>query len=206
MLGDDIYKAAVNFGDELRWPNSVADFTLISTVLSSLCGVALLIGGTSCLVVFSDGDASVNWRYQSRRFQTYLYLAATVLVVGLIYSRSVGMYPIFAIETPEAKASAQNIISGFIAWQGVEYSLILGSFAIPLAWIQFRRSERIAEEIVRKSHKTDADHSQALDPVEVEKAMEAEKLNRSPMDALKTIVAILSPALVGNIATLTSFG
>ena len=188
----------------LKWNwdwKSFEGVLLVVNIAAGLAVPAFITGGISCLAVAAATDQKEAWIAarkeawikQRERLKNYIYLSASLLVVALVFLKSWTHYPSFVLEKDATKLAAFNaVVNSFSVWTGIEYTLLLAAYAVPVSFFLSREADEIAQEILETSGGTIPD------------IRAREKLTISTQDAIKTVIALLSPLVTGSIATLAS--
>jgi hypothetical protein len=109
----------------LWWLNEAQKFGL------ALLTPALVLGTISCLAM--PGPASrAACRLQARRLNSHLYLAAAVLVMGLLFLSALLRWPASGLAGAPATAYV-NHVDAYIFFWGATYSVFIASYYIPVA-------------------------------------------------------------------------
>jgi cytochrome c biogenesis protein CcdA len=136
----------------------------------------IVLGMIACLA--SKGGDTL--RSQSERLNTYLYLAAALLVAGLLFLSALLRWPGFSLpKDPRAIYDAHA--GAIVLYWGVVYSLFNAAIYLPVAHLLKRRFEERATG-------APASTGDSLSP--------ADTLWR-PVTMLKTASAIFAPAIAG---------
>ena len=129
------------------------------------------------------------------RLKTYIYLSAALLVVALVFLKSWTHYPSFMLKqgSDSVQLAAYNaIVNSVSVLTGIEYTLVLAAYAIPVSFFLSRQAEEIACGISKSAGKTVDDIRKSHDFI------------FSSQDSIKTIVALLLPIVTGSIETISS--
>jgi hypothetical protein len=161
-----------------------------------------------------------HWKLQSERLQLTIYISTGLLVVGLLYIQSWAQWPTFAFDpvkdsSPGEFASGYStLVNSYLAFTGIEYSLLLASFAIPVTVVLNSQASAIARDclIEKEKKRVKEKNEQNLNqrttiaqPPTVFSAANvlAERKNENLVvqfiDQLKTIAAILAPFIAGSL-------
>lgn len=173
-----------------------------NNLFTALAVPASVAGAISCMSRFQGLTDQENWAYQSARLKTYTYMAAGLLVVGVLYLKAWAQYPGYVLDT-ESGALYAGLVNSYSMYIGVEYSIILSAFALPIAVILSRRADDIARKIVIEEEGT-SDRNARPHPSKLKAVREREGLVISSEDFLKTIAALLAPFITGTVANLSS--
>lgn len=164
---------------------------------SVLCGVLASIQIVGCLSEFRSGSEVENWRLQAGRLKLHTYISALLLVIAVLAVRAWALYPSFML-SGEPLRHYEGLVSAFITFLGVMYSLILASAALPVAYALVVRARGLSTGATR-----------SLPSIDIQIAPEratVDSLDMSPTEIMKTILAVLAPFLAGGIAGLPAFG
>ena len=140
---------------------------------------AIVLGAVSCLAGL-PGLA----RAQAKRLDTYMYLAAALLVCGLLFLSAILRWPGYAFRGADL-ASYTAHVSGYVLYWGIAYSLVIAAFYVPVAII--------LSGAMRKSGPVEPGQGDAT----TTKA--AASASPQPLDALKVAAAVFAPAITGLI-------
>jgi hypothetical protein len=87
--------------------------------------------------VEADADAQLShWEEQSRWLNTYLYLAALLLITALLFIHAYLRWPGFVLET---RSSYDSHMAALVSYFGFTFTVMLGAFYIPVAMILSRK-------------------------------------------------------------------
>ncbi len=197
LFGDALNKAhgyagisAELWGKETFWW-----FMLIVNIVAGSAVPAFIAGGISCLGTSQTGDARQHWILQRERLQAYIYLSAALLVVGVVFLKVWTQYPGYLLEEKAAKAYSA-VVNSYAVLTGIEYTILLASYAVPVSLILSHQANQIAEKLLRETANKGG--------LTIRDIREREKLTISSQDIFKSIIALLSPLITGSIATLAS--
>jgi hypothetical protein len=141
---------------------------------------AIVLGAISCLAGLPDMA-----RAQARRLDTYMYLAAALLVCGLLFLSAILRWPGYAFREADL-ASYTAHVSGYVLYWGVAYSLVIASFYVPVAIL--------LSNAIRRLPKSDEPVGQGS-----KQPKTAASASPEPLDALKVAAAVFAPAIAGLI-------
>ncbi len=117
----------------------------------------------------------------------YLYLAAAVLVSGVLFHTAWTGWVGFAIDGDSAvKEGYASLVSAYAGYKGMLYSLLIASYYGPVAWVLARRAEGI------KPHA-----SENISPEEIDAWRLKKGLAFSYWGAAKTMAGIMGPLVAG---------
>jgi hypothetical protein len=170
-------------------------FMLVVNVAVGSAVPAFIAGGISCLGTRQDSDPKQHWILQRERLQTYIYLSAALLVIAVVFLKVWTQYPAFTL-TKDAAAAYNSVVNSYAVLTGIEYTVLLASYALPVSLFLSQQADQIAQEIL--------DGAKSKDALTIRDVREKEKLTISSRDVLKSIIALLSPLITGSIATLAS--
>lgn len=159
----------------LAWNQFAVLLGLASLIFGSICCLAGPSGGTP------DPMDLPHWEEQSERLNGYLYLSAILLVTGLMFVAAMLKWPSFALLAP---ASYEAHVNALTAYYGFTYTVLLGSFYVPVAMILSGRVKKLKAA-----------------PTSGGKVPEAFK---GPLQLLKIAAAIFSTSLAPIVAGLMS--
>ena len=206
LLDPQLFKDAVeqagSFGHDRYWGHAAfVAIVLGNNAFTAVAVPAFIAGGVSCLVRFGNTTEQETWVYQSERLKTYIYMSAGFLVIGVLYLKAWAQYPGYLLDK-ESLPAYTSLVNSYAMYTGVQYSIILSAFALPVAMILSRRADELAARIVMREQKlkiSPPKHSAKLKTVR-----EREKLFITPQDVFKTLVALLAPFITGTVASLSS--
>lgn len=205
MFQDAFANAAGMTGGRI-WGKSVFNGLLgVVNAVTALAVPAFVAGGFSCLARFPALEDKENWIWQSGRLKTYLYMSTWFLVIGVLFLRTWIQYPQYlpSAETDKAAFAAfGSLVNAFSAYTGIEYSLVLAAYALPVAWVLSMRADTIAAKIVMTEKKLSSPPRTVPFNLEVQKVREREQLVITPVDALKATAALLAPLITGAFSSL----
>jgi hypothetical protein len=92
---------------------------------------ALVLGSISCLAMPPRPTKS-DCRRQADRLNTYLYLSAATLVIGLIFLAAMLRWPAYGLNEAQAKAYGAHVDAYVLYW-GITYSILIASYYVPVA-------------------------------------------------------------------------
>jgi hypothetical protein len=176
--------------------------------IAVLLGLASLIFGSICCLAGPDGDEPdparadagtagpgktasdekaakdrlTHWEEQSDRLNAYLYVSAILLVAGLMFVSAILKWPSFAV----ASAAYETHVNALTAYYGFTYTVLLGSFYVPVAVSLSARVRKLKPEAAS-----------------TDKVPEAFK---GPLQLLKIAAALFSTTMVPIVASLLSLG
>ena len=192
---------AASFGGG-PWGGCAFDRLLdVTNVVAGFTIPAFVAGGISCLARSARQDAleKENWTYQAERLKTYIYMSTAFLVLGVLYFATWTGYPSFAL-SPEARPAFEAAVNAFTMYTGIEYSIILAAYALPVAWIVSRRADRIAAHIAAE----ECGHEAVVPLSALKEIREREGLAFSTSDTVKAVLALLAPLITGTLPSLTA--
>ena len=169
---------------------------------------SLIVGGISCLDKYSDNASDSisieNWKFQVERFQTNIFMSAAVLAAGVLYSKALTHYPVAFLSdnSKELKATYLQLADSLTVYTGMMYSMILASYAIPVAIILSRRAKSIARKTDDANKpKLESSGSQHQIDLELREYRKEKGLVMTVRDVLQTIIALVAPLLTGAISS-----
>jgi hypothetical protein len=190
-FGEGLFTAAVKKGS-LDW----TVFQRLITIMNISAGLAVpafIAGGISCLgVQKKTADAKACWISQRERLQTYIYLSAALLVIAVVLLKTWTQYPSFILNK-DAMTAYNAVVNSFSVFTGIEYTLLLAAYALPVSFFLSQRADHIAQQI--RKHEPQAT---------VREIRAREKLAISTQDIFKSVIALLSPLITGSVASLAS--
>jgi hypothetical protein len=198
-----VHRAALLGINQTLGPMAFRYILSIFDILAAVAVAAFIAAGISCVARYETLDEQDNWIFQSERLKTYIYLSAGLLVLGIVSLKAWALYPGYTLST-EPLAHYTALVNSYAMFAGVEYSLILSAYALPVAVILSRRADEIATAIVMRE--ANLQSAAGLWPYssKVKKAREQAGLVMTPQDVMKTVAALLAPLITGTIASLTS--
>ena len=99
--------------------------------LLALVTPALVLGAISCLAM-PLRPTRTDCRRQADRLNTYLYLSAATLVIGLIFLAAMLRWPAYGLNEVQAKAYGAHVDAYVLYW-GITYSILIASYYVPVA-------------------------------------------------------------------------
>jgi hypothetical protein len=177
------------------------DIITLCNIVSLAATASLVTAGISCLGRVERLAPADNWKQQVARLKTYIYLSAGLLVIGVLYMKTWASYPVFLLPDAEGKAYSE-FINAFTTYNGIEYSILLAAFAVPVSLILSRRAESIARDVLRSQEPSARTGIPELS--RVQEIREAENLTISTREMLTSVAALLAPFLTGAVSGLAS--
>lgn len=177
----------------------------ITSFVTALALSCLVTSGISCVSRFDGLTAAENWRFQSERLRFNVFASSGLLVVGVLYFMAWTSYPAFLIAAGEQRESFSTMIKSLSMFTGIEFTVILCSYALPVTFVLSQRANRIAAQIVMKRDNLPAPPSSYPFNVEIEEVKRSQKLTVTAQEVVQTLVALLAPVITGTVASLTSF-
>jgi hypothetical protein len=110
-------------------------------------------------------------------------------------------YPSFLLKSDE-KASFTALADTLTMYVGIEFSIILAAYALPVTWLLSRHADKIAAKIAAQEETNQS--GATTSSFKVQQLRERENLVFSTGDSLKLIVALLAPLITGALPSLTS--
>jgi hypothetical protein len=92
---------------------------------------ALVLGTISCLAMPEPAGRDAC-RFQARRLSMHLYLAAAVLVIGLLFLSALLRWPASGLAGDPASAYTAHVDAYIFFW-GATYSVLIASYYVPVA-------------------------------------------------------------------------
>lgn len=138
-----IWEPDASWGAYLRawldpWPAcSGARFTMLwwlnqaQKLALALLTPGLVLGTISCLALPKPATREAC-RLQVRRLNTHLYLAAAVLVMGLLFLSALLRWPAAGLAGDAARPYTSHV-DAYIFYWGVTYSVFIASYYVPVA-------------------------------------------------------------------------
>lgn len=183
----------------LRW------LYLIQRLSMLFSGPAIVLAAIACIAMPPDQKRRPKvCRDQAARLNTILYVAAGLMVTGLIFVGAFFQWPAFALRK-DAATSYQTLVAAIVFYYGVGFSLFIASFYLPVAaWVGFnwRRCSRskatslaVDREAGSEGHKNEASSDDA-------KAGADDELGLiTAVQLVKIGAAIFAPAIAGLLGT-----
>ncbi len=182
----------------------LAGATHVAVVLAI---AAMVTGSISCLAKFPDLDEKENWKLQSQRLKTYATISAAFLIVSVFYFKGWAVYPAFLLATEATNAAHAQfaaLANAYTAFTGIEYSLVLAAYALPVSYFQSHEADLMARELIARSRGPKAAPPAAKLAAQVKSVRHREGLETTPLDMFKIILAIISPLITGALANLAA--
>lgn len=161
--------------DLFQFLNSVQRYAL------ALLTPALVLGAISCLAM-PERHTRADCRRQAERLDTYLYLSAATLVVGLIFLAAMLRWPAYGLTGAAAQAYGSHVDAYLLYW-GVTYSILIASFYVPVA-AQLAGIGGAAAPVERKEKKGEGEST-------------AESASAHLFAQAKALAALFAPAIAG---------
>lgn len=152
-------------------------------MLLALLAPALVLGTISCLAVPPE-PTERDYRFQARRLNTYLCLAATVLVLGLLFISALLRWPGSGLAGNAAEVYGAHV-DAYVLYSGVSYSVFIASYYVPVAIRLTKACEYIPVGTGDQKKGTSPSTDDAPNP--------AEEL----FSLLKTGAVLFAPAIAG---------
>ena len=191
---------------EAFWPSDMYDAFVTSTHVAIILAVAAMtVGSISCLVNLSGRDAAERWRRQSERLKTYATISAAFLIASVFYFKSWATYPAFLLafeDTKDAHAHFLSLANAYTTYAGIEYSLILAAYVLPVSFVLTWKSERIERRLARTGTESGAEQHSGKSAAKSKNGDSRENLAVKPLEMLKLIIAIISPMITGALTNL----
>jgi hypothetical protein len=193
LLGDALFERAGMLSGTPSALDSIRSMVMIANIASAAGIVALVVGAISCLGETGE-DREANWKRQSERLQLYVYVSTALLVSGILFLEAWSHWPQFAFILDDKQKSVElaaysSHANALTIFNGVQYSVMLAAYAIPVAAVLFRQADEIA-----RSKLGPGDHSMA----NVEKKKTDEGLSITIMNQIKALVMIIMPFLAST--------
>jgi Na+/proline symporter len=86
--------------------------------------------------------------------KNYVFISAAFLVVGVLYFKSWADYPAFLLNSDATKDDFEaytSLSNAYISFVGIQYTLILAAYALPISYVQAGQSDLICKNIIEKS-------------------------------------------------------
>ena len=190
------------------WSRDSYQILVSTTHVAVVLAIASMItGAISCLAWFPDLDDKENWRFQSQRLKTYVTISAAFLIVSVFYFKSWAVYPGFLLAAEETKAAHAQYLAlanAYTAFTGIEYSLVLAAYALPVSYFQSRQADLLARDLVTRGEGAGAALPSAKLAAQVKSLRQKEGLETTPLDMFKIILAIISPLITGALTNLAT--
>ncbi|MDJ0895644.1 MAG: hypothetical protein QNJ92_10935 [Alphaproteobacteria bacterium] len=207
-LFDAIFLGVAESGRDNLWNETtyevVTGLTHLAVVLSVAAFVAAAI---SCLAKLPGLDETENWRCQAARLKTYLFLSAGFLIMSVLYFKSWADYPNFLLAAEGTKSEfAQQVAlaNAYTTFTGIEYSLVLASYVLPASYIQSRRADEMAKNIVIESGHLSQPPPSLEFTTQVQAFKQDEHLEIASVEMVKIIFAIIGPLMTGALSGLAT--
>lgn len=206
-LGRDLFNLAFAAKEDVKtyWSERVFEGLLTFSFLAMICSVAALTAGAvSCLARLPGFDDMGNWKFQSVRFKTYVFLGAGFLIVSVLYFKSWVDYPAFLLTSGSTKQDYSSLVSAHVIFTGIAYSLVLAGYAIPIAYIQEGKADVTALTMMGKPGDRRTIRSNPALMADVTKMKQEKNLEFTSADIIKVVFAIMGPLITGVLADLAS--
>lgn len=154
----------------------------------------VIVGGTSTLgttIPDARTNIAVLLSYQVMRLKSYLYMSAALLVGGTALIISWMQWPSFIVADADKK-TFDDLVRSISTLFGVQYTMILCSYYIPISMMLTRRARVEAERSLEESG---LPHTAK----EITEWMKKSGLGVYDLRSYKTIAALVAPLLTGLI-------
>lgn len=173
----------------LWWLNEVQKIGL------ALISPALVLGTISCLAM-PEKVSRAACRLQARRLNAHLYLAAAVLVMGLLFLSALLRWPASALAGNEGAAYTAHVDAYVFFW-GATYSVFIASYYVPVAIGLAATCMRRSASNGKPAATVKADES---DEAGADEGKDAEADDNPVSDLfslVKTVAALFAPVIAG---------
>ena len=99
--------------------------------------------------------------------------------------------------TKDATKAYNAVVNSYAILTGIEYTVLLAAYALPVGFYLSRQADRIVHEIIVRDLQND-------DKLTMREIRTRENLKITSQDILKIVIALLSPLITGSVATLSS--
>lgn len=222
LLGEDLYRQALGSGQVSGCApasplNEACDgqgaffamtFLLDRTnVLASVASAAVVFGMVLALArpVGANLDGPAGLRAEARALKDsvdatrrYLYLSGVLLTAGMMLVIAWMAWPGELIADPDMHLAHDKLVSAISLYRGVSYTVLILSYYMPVSLILMVRIDRFRDAV---------DQAGSPELAEDISGFSIERIGS--LDALKAILAIISPILasaVGSFVDLSAFG
>jgi hypothetical protein len=109
-----------------------------TSIIIPLAAIAAVLGSIGVLATPVAGLSEPDWNARVRTLHVYLYLAAAMLVAGVLF-HAVRLDWLGAGITDKASAAAfRQLVAAHAAYRGVQFSLLIASYFLPVALLLAR--------------------------------------------------------------------
>ena len=177
-------------GQSIWHEGTYTSFIAITHVVIIMVVAVLVAGSVSCLARFPRLTAEENWRYQSRFLKMHAFISAAFLSIGVLYFRIWADYPAFLLTSESASSAYEALSAAYTSFTGVEYSLVLAAYALPVSYVQAREVSQI---VGVTKHATQAASLTG-----------SESLQFTLSDTAKIVFAVVGPFMTGIVTSIIS--
>lgn len=193
-LGTDVIDSAARLYERLTQGGRGANVTastlesmiLLARIVLMLGAVLVVVGAVSCLASPLESATIEEKRAflerQHLRFRLYINAVAALMVTAIAFQLAWTRWPQALLKEPAAKAFSAHV-DAFALYSGISLSLVIASFAIPVAAVLHERAS-------------------AMTIGDPETAKLPELFGAGLMQGLGKVLVILAPAVAGIIPTL----
>lgn len=175
----------------LFWHEGTYTVLIAVTHVIIIVAVASLVAGSiSCLARLPRLTAEENWTFQSKRLKTHIFISAAFLAIGVLYCKGWADYPAFLFTSESATSTYDALSAAYTSFTGLEYSLVLAAYALPVSYLQARK---VGQIVVATEGST-----------QVGVLKHDESLQYSFSDAAKLVFAVVGPFATGAITNVVS--
>lgn len=207
-LFDRLFKGVHAIEEPGLWNRGTYQLLASATHVAVVLAIAAMItGAISCLAKLPGLDEKENWKIQSQRLKTYATISAGFLIVSVFYFKSWAVYPAFLLAGEATKAAYGQfaaLANAYTAFTGIEYSLVLAAYALPVSYFQSREADRIARQLMAGGSDPETAPAGVQLKAQVKSMRKKAGLEASPQDIVRIILTILSPLITGALTNLSA--
>jgi hypothetical protein len=162
----------------------------LSTPLIVLASVAALLGAVSTLAASTAPPSPFEWKMQRQAADVWLFIGSGLLIVGLVFHHAWGRWLAANWGLLESKEFVA-LIAAYTSFKGVQASVLIASYYIPIVCIFAARADAIAQS-------ANPDH-----PERAEKYKERHGLTFPISAVVKNIGGILAPFIASMLGPIS---
>ena len=186
---DQLFQLVGNIKKPGYWSEDAYNTLVKVSHIAILLTIAALISGSiSCLSKLPGMDDKQNLVLQSKRLRVYIIISAVFLIISVLYFKSWANYPAFLLASEPAALNFSQYVAlarAYTSFTGIEYSLVLAAYALPISYIQSRRANDIALNVINQSEHLETQPSTWISAAQVDIVKREEGLETKPLDIFK---------------------
>lgn len=170
--------------------NTIAEITTTAVVFGMILALARPVPAPD------TPEAQVRALHEAQSImRRYLYFAGVLLTAGLLMNMAWMTWPSEMIGNASVRAEHANLVQSISLFRGVQYSLLILSFYMPVSLILMMQVETLHDDATEQQSSGLTDALQKFDVKRI-----------GALEAFKAILAIISPILAAGFnATVTNF-